>query len=123
MENFDPDKKSEGLGDSIAKFTHAFGLDKLADKLAKAVGAEDCGCERRREVLNELFPYAVADIPEEEYVFMEGRLFEVTKQVMYGNANGVPVIYNPGEKVLIDPAHPLYQNLKQLLINKSLKRA
>jgi hypothetical protein len=49
--------KSEGLGDTIAKITHATGLDIAADKIAKAMGKEDCGCERRRKKLNELVPY------------------------------------------------------------------
>lgn len=50
-------EESKGLGDTIAKITHATGLDVVADKVAKAVGKEDCGCNRRREKLNEMFPY------------------------------------------------------------------
>lgn len=57
MENFDPNKDSEGLGDTIAKVTNFLGIDKVADGLAKLAGAKDCGCSRRRELLNELFPY------------------------------------------------------------------
>ena len=57
MENFDPNKPAEGLGDTIAKLTHALGLDVVADKVANLLGEEDCGCERRREALNEMFPY------------------------------------------------------------------
>lgn len=50
-------KKSKGLGDTIAKATHAVGLDKVVESVAKAVGKEDCGCNKRREMLNDLFPY------------------------------------------------------------------
>jgi hypothetical protein len=50
-------KKTEGLGDTIAKITHATGLDILADKIAKLFGKEDCGCDRRRKKLNKLVPY------------------------------------------------------------------
>lgn len=50
-------KKAEGLGDTIAKFTHFTGLDILADKIAKLFGKEDCGCDRRRKKLNKLVPY------------------------------------------------------------------
>ena len=46
MKEFDPKQESEGLGDTIAKFTNATGLDKLADAVAKLAGAEDCGCNR-----------------------------------------------------------------------------
>ena len=43
-------KKSKGLGDTVAKITEATGLDKLAKKLSKLAGQEDCGCNRRREI-------------------------------------------------------------------------
>jgi hypothetical protein len=49
--------KSEGLGDTIAKITHFFGIDVLAEKIAKLRGKEDCGCERRREKLNKVVSY------------------------------------------------------------------
>lgn len=48
---------SKGLGDTIAKVTHAVGLDKIAETVAKAVGKEDCGCNKRRQKLNDMFPY------------------------------------------------------------------
>jgi hypothetical protein len=37
--------KSKGLGDTIAK-------------LAKAVGKSDCGCNKRQDTLNRVFPYS-----------------------------------------------------------------
>lgn len=49
--------QQKGLGDTIAEFTKATGLDKIADRVAKAAGKEDCGCNRRREILNKKFPY------------------------------------------------------------------
>jgi len=56
MEN-KTNEESKGLGDTIAKVTHVLKLDVLAEKVAHAMGEEDCGCNRRREKLNELFPY------------------------------------------------------------------
>jgi hypothetical protein len=47
----------QGLGDTIARFTAATRIDKLAQRIAKAVGAKDCGCAERKELLNEMFPY------------------------------------------------------------------
>jgi len=47
----------QGLGDTIAKVTNALGIDKLAEATAKAMGKEDCGCSKRRQKLNDLFPY------------------------------------------------------------------
>jgi hypothetical protein len=50
-------EESRGLGDTIAKITHATKLDKIAEKIAEVVGVEDCGCGKRQEILNEVFPY------------------------------------------------------------------
>jgi hypothetical protein len=48
---------SRGLGDSIAKFTRATGIDNLAQMGAKAMGKKGCGCKKRQETLNKAFPY------------------------------------------------------------------
>ena len=50
-------QESKGFGDTIAKVTSALGLDKVAETVAQAVGKEDCGCNKRKEKLNDLFPY------------------------------------------------------------------
>ena len=50
-------QESKGLGDTIAKVTNALGIDKLAEEVAQAMGKEDCGCNKRREKLNDMFPY------------------------------------------------------------------
>ena len=52
MEN----KKSKGLGDTVAKITKATGIKKVVDTVAKATG-KDCGCNKRKETLNRFFPY------------------------------------------------------------------
>ena len=44
--------KSRGLGDSIEKFTKATGIKKVVEALPG-----DCGCNKRREALNKVFPY------------------------------------------------------------------
>ena len=63
-------KKSEGLGDTIAKVTKKTGIDKLV----KFVAGEDCGCESRRERLNKLFPYNsnIKCLQEDEYNILYG---------------------------------------------------
>jgi hypothetical protein len=53
--------KTEGLGDTIAKITELLRIDELAQKIAESLGHEDCGCTRRQEKLNELFPYKNKD--------------------------------------------------------------
>ncbi len=47
-------KTPKGLGDSIEKLTKKTGIDKIV----KAVVGEDCGCDKRKEWLNQRFPYA-----------------------------------------------------------------
>lgn len=49
--------ESKGLGDTVAKVTNALGIDKLAEEVAQAMGKSDCGCKKRQQRLNELFPY------------------------------------------------------------------
>ena len=49
--------KSRGLGDSIEKFTKFTGIKSLAQMTAKAVGKKDCGCNKRKNTLNRVFPY------------------------------------------------------------------
>jgi len=50
-------QRSKGLGDTIAKITHFFKLDILAEKIAKLFGKKDCGCKRRQDKLNQIVPY------------------------------------------------------------------
>ena len=56
-------EKSKGLGDTIKKITSASKLDKLAEKIAEVAGAEDCGCDKRQEKLNQMFPYSYKGTP------------------------------------------------------------
>ena len=49
--------KSKGLGDSIEKFTKFTGIKSLAQITARAAGKKDCGCNKRKNALNKMFPY------------------------------------------------------------------
>ncbi len=44
--------ESKGLGDTIEKFTKATGIKKAVEKIPG-----DCGCKKRKQKLNKLFPY------------------------------------------------------------------
>jgi hypothetical protein len=48
--------KSQGLGDTIEKITTATGIKKVVDKVAQATNT-DCGCGKRKDTLNRVFPY------------------------------------------------------------------
>jgi len=43
----------KGLGDSIEKFTKATGIHQIVDKVSRG----GCGCAKRKEKLNKVFPY------------------------------------------------------------------
>ena len=49
-------EQSKGLGDTIEKITTATGIKKVVETVAKATG-KDCGCAKRRDTLNRVFPY------------------------------------------------------------------
>ncbi len=111
MKDFDPKKPSQGLGDSIAKVTHALGIDKLADKVAKALGEEDCGCDKRRELLNELIPYKK---PTPDTTYFYKALTDIQAN------NGVE--YKAEEIIFIDEDHALYPELEKLIQEGKLKQ-
>ena len=51
--------KSKGLGDTIEKFTKTTGVKSLTNLLSRngMFGKKGCGCDKRKEKLNEKFPY------------------------------------------------------------------
>ena len=49
--------KSKGIGDDIEKITKATGLKTLTEIGARAMGYNDCGCNKRKDWLNKQFPY------------------------------------------------------------------
>ena len=105
MEGFDPKQESKGFGDTIAKVTNFFGIDKVAEALAKLAGAEGCGCNERREMLNELFPY-------KEKI----RKFKVLKQFQWGGEQ-----YFVGQEVSVNNEHPLFGGILALAADKVIE--
>jgi len=72
-------QKSEGLGDIVEKITEATGIKKAVKWLA----GDDCGCDERKEKLNNLFPsrYKAQCLQEDEYKWLD-KWFKVGKGVM-----------------------------------------
>jgi hypothetical protein len=77
--------ESKGLGDTIAKITHALRIDEAVKAIA---GAEGCGCEERREYLNKLFPYVgtIRKIKFKEdykfngFLYLKGSIHSINKE-------------------------------------------
>lgn len=45
-----------GLGDRLAEYFHNIGMDSYAQQYSEITG-KDCGCEKRQQILNKLFPW------------------------------------------------------------------
>ena len=66
---------SKGLGDTVEKVLEATGVAKIA----KWILGEDCGCEERKEKLNQLFKYRKPEcLLEHEYKYLKN-WFEETR--------------------------------------------
>ena len=120
MKGFDPKQESEGLGDTIAKFTNATGLDKVAEAVAKLAGAEDCGCNRRRKKLNKAIPYKkpTKNKPLKEII----GTYEVIGEI-YCKLPGIGnKVLNKGTILTVDENHPLYEDIEFYYNEKILKK-
>ena len=63
-------QESKGLGDTIEKVTKATGIKKAVDWFSDKTGI-DCGCDKRKEKLNQLFPYKKPEcLTKEEYEYL-----------------------------------------------------
>ena len=117
MEEFNPKEESKGLGDTIAKFTNATGIDKLAETLAAAAGKEDCGCNKRRKTLNEIFPYTKNNGIATGSVVNTKPLDEIegtylVLQEIHSTLPGVgEFTFQIGTELPITQEHPLYNDI------------
>jgi hypothetical protein len=60
--------KSKGLGDKIAAVTKATGIEKVV----KTFFGDDCGCDKRRDRLNKMFPSRkITQMDEEQLGFFK----------------------------------------------------
>ena len=128
MENFNPKQKSKGFGDTIAKITHATGLDKVADKVAKMAGKEDCGCGRRKDILNEIFPYTTDNgiatgsvVNTEPLDKIEGN-YLVLQEIHCTLPEVGEFVFQVGTELPITKEHPLYNDIPHYYKNNIIKK-
>ena len=55
-ENTKQSSKSKGLGDTVEKITTKTGIKKIVEKVSE-VTEKPCGCGKRKDALNNMFPY------------------------------------------------------------------
>jgi hypothetical protein len=126
MENFDPNAPSRGLGDTIAKFTHATGIAKAVEVVTEALGIEDCGCGGRQEWINNLVPYD--DPPNHPIQYDPNNITEVEEGIyeiiyeIHATKEDNKFDYKVGEKVLINENHLLYSDWPYYLIIGAVKK-
>jgi len=86
--------KSKGLGDSIEKFTTKTGIKKATNYIFDKLGM-DCGCEKRKERLNSLFPYSKPEcLTEEEYMTLKAIFNHINNRIGATEQSALLKIYN-----------------------------
>ena len=93
-------KKPEGLGDVVEKITEATGIKAAVEFIA----GKDCGCDKRKKKLNEIFLFAKPKcLEEDEYHFISDT-FKVSKRNFdYPTKLRLYEIYNRVFNVNLEP--------------------
>lgn len=91
MEKRTTKKKAEGLGDTVENVLKLTGISKLVNFVA----GEDCGCEERKQKLNELFPYkTVKCLTEDEYTYLNESQVLSKNELKPSEQDAILKIYN-----------------------------
>jgi hypothetical protein len=82
---------AEGLGDTLEKVFKKTGIDKVA----KWVLGEDCGCDKRKEKLNKIFPYRKINcLTEDEHGILETFFSRNTAEISPSDQHELLKVYN-----------------------------
>lgn len=82
---------AKGLGDSLEKVFKKTGIDKVA----KWVLGEDCGCDKRKEKLNKIFPYRKINcLTEDEHGILETFFSRNTAEISPSDQHALLKVYN-----------------------------
>jgi hypothetical protein len=98
-------RKSKGLGDTIEQITEATGIKKVVEAISEATGI-DCGCESRKELFNELFPYKQIEcLNDEDNEWLKGYFEENSNQLTPKQQNKIIAIYKNVFNQEINPSN------------------
>lgn len=93
-------KQAEGLGDTVENILEATGIAKVA----KWVLGEDCGCEERKQKLNDLWRYTKPEcLTEDEYKYLEDFYTNLKSSVSPNQQRELLKIYNRVFKQRMQP--------------------
>lgn len=83
--------KSKGLGDTVEKVLEATGIAQAV----KFIAGDDCGCDARKQKLNEWFPYRKAEcLTEEEYNYLTEYFAQTRNEINVSQQQMLLKIYN-----------------------------
>lgn len=103
-------KEIKGLGDLIEKVTESTGIKKVVDTISEITGVP-CGCERRKDYLNNLVPFQQKQEYQDETCFKEGKYLVQNNFIFTYNKQSFN--YNKGDKIYIKEEDPTFDILKQ----------
>lgn len=93
-------KQAEGLGDTVENILEVTGIAKVA----KWVLGEDCGCEERKQKLNELWRYTKPEcLTEDEYKYLDDFFTNLKSSVSPNQQRELLKIYNRVFKQRMQP--------------------
>ena len=93
-------KQAEGLGDTVENILEATGIAKVA----KWVLGEDCGCEERKQKLNDLWRYTKPEcLTEDEYKYLDDFYTNLKSSVSPNQQRELLKIYNRVFKQRMQP--------------------
>jgi hypothetical protein len=97
-------KEIKGLGDLVEKITESTGIKKAVDTISEITGIP-CGCERRKDYLNNLVPFN-SSIESPKTKFEDGiYIFKI--DIVKNN-----IIFNKNDKIYITKENKLYNLFK-----------
>ncbi len=93
-------KQAEGLGDTVENILEVTGIAKVA----KWVLGEDCGCEERKQKLNDLWRYTKPEcLTEDEYKYLDEFYTNLKSSVSPNQQRELLKIYNRVFKQRMQP--------------------
>ena len=93
-------KQAEGLGDTVENILEVTGIAKVA----KWVLGEDCGCEERKQKLNDLWRYTKPEcLTEDEYEYLDEFYSNLKSSVSPNQQRELLKIYNRVFKQRMQP--------------------
>ena len=118
--------ENKGLGDTIAKFTETTGIAKIVEAVTETLGIEDCGCGRRQENLNRIFPYksntsSAPTYNPNNYPEAEIGIYDIINRIN-ATKNGQSFEFLPGDKILLSKDHLLYSDWPYYILIGAVKK-